>query len=125
MTEKEFWERCGADLNHKWVNEIGGYQLRGTICLKCHADGGLFGNDDDTCMPELTLDNLFKYAVPKLNNPKITFSFYSSIRDWYCRVQVEKYPFDVALWANQEDHAHVLYNAIVKVFEQEKNDVNR
>jgi hypothetical protein len=105
MTEKEFWEKCGWE----WHPNI--RLWKSPPPENCLGYGTL---------PELDLDNLFKYAVPKLKNPKITLSFYSSIRDWYCRVQVDHYPFDVALWANKEEHAHVLYNAIVKVFEQEK-----
>ena len=110
MTEKEFWERVFGE-NSEYIDGI----------VQVRDSPGIYTG----YTVSKSLDCLFQYAVPKLNNPKITLSFYSSIRDWYCRVQVEKYPFDVALWANQEDHAHVLYNTIVKVFEQEKNDVNR
>ena len=48
MTDKEFWEACGWN----WDSEIGHWDS---------PDGGCFSQ-----LPELTLDSLFKDAVPKV-----------------------------------------------------------
>jgi hypothetical protein len=75
-------------------------------------------------MPELTLDNLFKYAVPKLgvrdlfisckcDNPYVEVTIYGANP-----VSREALSMDV-------DPAMAVYNAIVKVFEQEEENVNR
>ena len=59
---KKFWEWCGLDLKHRFeVADVGI-----SICSKC-------GTTKPALLklcsaPSLTLDNLFKYAVPKLQD---------------------------------------------------------
>ena len=64
---KEFWEWCGCSLKHEWDNEIYGYETNGCFCTRCGAVEDYTPNKEP-CLLSIDLNNLFKYAVPKLQN---------------------------------------------------------
>ena len=61
MTDKEqwFWEQCG--LRHCWMSTK---DAHGHDCIQCE-NCGLF-EPSIQCRPIVDLNNLFKYAVPRL-----------------------------------------------------------
>ena len=89
---KEFWEACGLkDSIDEW---------------------GLY--------PDLTLDNLFRYAVPKVDRiGVINFRRHYNNREWYCYLNLHKSPWEVEEYG--DDPAQALYQALRKVLIGEKD----
>ena len=70
---KEFWEWCGQDVTHKYI------QTADTVCKKCRKTLDYNKGYNPLCKaPDLTLDNLFKCAVSKLDYCAIQFVSESS-----------------------------------------------
>ena len=56
---KEFWEWCGWEIRIEEVRDASGWV--------CHPISSWF-NGVETALPDLDLNNLFKYVVPKLQD---------------------------------------------------------
>jgi len=69
----KFWGRCRF-IVEDWLGDGQTYHLR-------YPDGSLKNE-----YPELTLDNLFKYAVPLLGDSVEIELFYPST-NWYCQIK--------------------------------------
>ena len=64
--QRRFWEALEVSLKHDWTNEVHGYRINDCICARCGISDWPPSNASSLCLLRLTLDNLFKYAVPKL-----------------------------------------------------------
>jgi hypothetical protein len=63
---KEFWEKCGLNLRHEYEScGVVGVQT----CRKCGALKPAISKS--CCMPVIDLNNLFKYAVPRVHGVKL------------------------------------------------------
>jgi len=62
---KEFWERFGFNFSHKAENHNFFHGATGT-----YADFYLYPDGDCGSLPPIDLNNLFKYAVPKLDQSR-------------------------------------------------------
>jgi hypothetical protein len=98
---KEFWEKCGF----KPITHIQQYPDISTnrpddIVAWWYPD-----NDKNYHLPEITLDNLFKYAVPKLNRKQQN----DVISRWICGCE-----FVIGLYF-PDNPAETLYQAIKQV----------
>lgn len=62
---REFWQKLGAELEHDWENEYCGHTISDCVCRVCHQSDWP-PPTNNRCYPPITLDNLFRWAVPKL-----------------------------------------------------------
>ena len=62
---ERFWKWCGVSLKHEWDDEICGYKTNGYFCTRCHAVDE-YTDDTEPCLIPIDLNNLFKWAVPKV-----------------------------------------------------------
>ena len=85
---KEFWERCG--LKHQ--------EDETTFTVWRDSKGDLICCGHDDRMPDLTLDNLFRYAVPKLLEVKAKFEVMGLLKDWVEGVIIYDKDPALALW---------------------------
>lgn len=101
---KELWERCGFSLRRdlplilysgdaKWLYPDGGHGID---------------------LPDIDLNNLFKYAVPKLSDIEITKSRHSP--EWVVEVSTGKPIVGEMAQAEAHDLAIALFRAIQEVF---------
>jgi len=89
---QEFWEKCGVRPQIKIAN------------VKYHSGMALDGSGDmEDVYPEITLDNLFRYALLPLLDKDID-ACYTVITVWF-----------QALRMYREDPAQALYQALRKV----------
>ncbi len=77
---KEFWEWCGLNIDHTYIETTG---LRMTVCSKCGK--GISFKDTLCKSPKLDLNNLFKYAMPKLHSIKLEYDYFGQPQ---CKVVV-------------------------------------
>jgi hypothetical protein len=92
---KKFWEWCG---------------LRPDILL-------------DKSLPPIDLNNLFKWAVPKLHELGDKEWIETIEFTWFGTVRCTLYPFDLPeIYVNDEDPALALFWAIWKVLDERSNN---
>ena len=116
MTDKEFWEKCGFTYYpFKSYPEEETMYKGGIVCRQeywLYPDGSTHKE-----APPIDLNNLFKYAVPKLsdNHQELTvITFIPTIgNNWCCRIEILGQHKATAFG---EDPAQVLYQAISKAF---------
>jgi hypothetical protein len=116
---KEFWEYFGVHI-HEWGEDYG--MLGEVTCKKCGKSNLLYLDDvghEWTYLPEIPylidLNNLFKYAVPKLpNNVAVSLVKHGDRLDYYCRIQ-GFYAEDKAIVKANPDPALALFWAIWEV----------
>jgi len=57
MNKQELWDWCGCDFRHKW-------EYKAATCGLCGQDRDL--DHDRKCYPAPTLANLYRHAIPKM-----------------------------------------------------------
>ena len=109
MTEKEFWERVFGE-NSEYIDGI----------VQVRDSPGIYTG----YTVSKSLDCLFKYAVPKLTSHDLIIE--KKVDTSYYKVYALGVQKNIKTYFSADDnHATAVYNALVKVFEQEKKDVNR
>lgn len=110
---RKLWEWCGFSpnfyddiLSHK--QEIYDWQYPKEVDQYKHSE---------VALPQLTLDDLFKYAVPKLGFEVIDFILLDD-NSWVCRLY-RVGTSDVTCKATARDPAEALASAILKVIDNE------
>ena len=103
---KEFWEWCGWEIRIGEVKDASGWV--------CHPVSSWL-NGVETALPDIDLNNLFKYAVPRVRK-------YLNSQSEIDGIDLVKYPFHDFLrrWAyaiaiKNEDSALTLFWAIYEV----------
>jgi hypothetical protein len=127
MTEEEFWGWCGfVNRGHSysgkelWVSpeDIEWFDK----CIRNVDKRGyarMPEKDSYYALPQIDLNNLFKYAVPKIEKPQI--SFYFDNTSWSVEVRViSKSGGIIVAGGLAPDPAQALFGAICKVIEGEK-----
>ena len=102
MTDKEFWEKCGFEyLHHSYADRA----------IYATPDGSTWIEERD--FPPVDLNNLFKYAVPKLTDPDIQF-FQLDNGSWEVSIEYKS----IHLTGADKDPAIALKKAIEQVWEE-------
>ena len=100
MTDREFWEKCGFTMEKSTVEGVDTWYTSfypdGTRYMQTEEEGLIH-----LLFPPITLDNLFKWAVPKLIEMGIAGSVL--------------YPWLPKIIINKEDPAPALKKAIEEV----------
>ena len=99
LTEQEqqkLWELCGFEKRYMDGRFIGWKYPNGEHRLK---------------PPLVTLNNLFKYAVPKVKFLRIERQHYPLSGDWLVTIQMYKYEIEI----DDNDPAEALARAILKM----------
>ena len=92
---KELWEWCGWSSN-------GAYWF------------SPFPNEHSAKnLPSIDLNNLFKYAVPKLDYPNMLLYYVVNVKEWYCVLRMASHPWEIGEFS--ETPALALFWAIYKV----------
>ena len=107
---KEFWEWCGFTTKKTRVHDFGDKYTMATHWHSPDNKKVWFG-----CIPEANLDNLFKYAVPKVKVITLTNVF----KDWTATVnQGEMIKGKVKAIGESQDPALALFWAIWEVIKK-------
>jgi hypothetical protein len=110
---KEFWIKCGFNFIQESELNDGYIDSEGWVA----PDGEYIGE-----LPTLTLDNLFRYAVPKLVSNEYELSILTDEVYGYIVGIVTAYDRDLITETNSKDLVQALYQALKKVL-MEKIDV--
>ena len=114
---REFWEKLGVQLEHEWTDDVSGYRITDCICEVCRKSDWPPAQDK-RCYPPIDLNNLFKWAVPKLRELDFTGVYFLPLSDgrWHVKVDILRLADD---WGNEvQDPALALFWAIYKVREE-------
>ena len=80
MNKQELWDWCGCDFRHKW-------EYKAATCGQC-SQARDFAKGNEPCYPELTLANLYRHAIPKMQGAGYIVTLISYEHTGYeCRVE--------------------------------------
>lgn len=97
---KEFWEKFGF-----------GKDSIGNITFPDSTENmPIYGGAD---YPSIDLNNLFKYAVPKLDHPNILLYYDGNVKEWFCKLTIAQHPWEIGEFG--ENPALALFWAIQEV----------
>jgi len=87
---KEFWERCGWEIQTREIKDASGQV--------CHPISSWFGGVE-TASPDIDLNSLFKYAVPKAREDLFEDAFIRKMWGWMELVLDGDDPALALLWS--------------------------
>ena len=106
---KEFWEWCGFKLKEDWRRR--GFHYEATVkCPNWIYPDNPHWEYGESYLPRLDLNNLFKYAVPKLEND-VAIKIFKGDYSWI----VELWKDNIIARDHDKDPATALFLAIEKV----------
>ena len=105
---KEFWEWCGFEYKHEEIVDASASKVFITTS---------YFNGVETQIPDIDLNNLFKWAVPKLKDIEITKSRHSP--EWNVAVSTGEPILGEFAQSDNKDPALALFWAIWEVIHNE------
>ncbi len=81
---RKFWRWCG------FRDRSGDVDYPEGSCPIVYPDSKV-----DIEYPDIDLNNLFFYAVPKLDHPNILLYEDKNVKEWYCKLEISSSPWEV------------------------------
>ena len=113
---ERFWKWCGASLEHEWDNEVHGYEITDPICQRCGMSSWPPVSKDSKCLLPIDLNNLFKWAVPKVQG--LGYNLHIHVDAKRGRTKTVIANAFTSYQANDKDSTTALFLAIEKLVEE-------